>query len=86
MLNTANLSQRESTVLHLIAWGYTNKEIANRLGLSVKTVEAHKANGMRKMELVTRADLVRDAVQLGWLTREAVPGGVPTNHRVGLDA
>lgn len=72
-LNTARLTRREAEVLHLVAWGYANKEIAKRLGLSVKTVESHKANGMRKMELLTRAELVRGAVESGWLTPEAVP-------------
>ena len=71
------LSAREATVLHLIAWGYSNKEIATRLGLSVKTVEAHKANGMRKMNVIGRSGLVRQAVLLGWLTLDADPDKLP---------
>jgi two-component system, NarL family, response regulator NreC len=67
------LSPRETIVLHLIAWGYTNKEIAARLGLSVKTVEAHKSNGMRKLSAPNRAALVRHAVDSGWLARETAP-------------
>ena len=67
------LSPRETTVLHLIAWGYTNKEIATRLDLSVKTVEAHKANAMRKLGLPGRAALVRNAVEWGWLTKGEAP-------------
>ena len=67
------LSERESTVLLLVACGYTNKEIARRLGLSVKTVEAHKANGMRKLQVTGRATLVRLAVEWGWLTLEKAP-------------
>ena len=67
------LSPRETTVLHLIAWGYTNKEIANHLGLSVKTVEAHKANGMRKLNLGGRSELVRNAVDWGWLSKAEAP-------------
>ena len=67
------LSPRETTVLHLIAWGYTNKEIAARLGLSVKTVEAHKANSMRKLGLPHRAALVRKAVDWGWLVKGEAP-------------
>ena len=67
------LSGRESTVLRYLAWGYTNKEIANVLGLSVKTIEAHKANGMRKLRTRSRADLVRHAVFEGWLTPDAMP-------------
>ena len=67
------LSSRETTVLHFIAWGYTNKEIALFLDLSVKTVEAHKFNGMRKLGLGRRADLVRYGVESGWLTLSAAP-------------
>ena len=51
-------SERESEVLRLIAAGYSNKEIASRLTLSVKTVEAHKANAMRKLGLSGRIEIV----------------------------
>ena len=63
----ATLSERESEVLRLIASGYSNKEIAGRLSLSVKTVEAHKANAMRKLGLRGRIDIVKYAVLQGWL-------------------
>lgn len=62
-----NLSEREAEVLRLIALGYINKEVAARLSLSVKTVEAHKANGMRKMGMKSRVDIVRYALLQGWL-------------------
>jgi DNA-binding NarL/FixJ family response regulator len=61
------LSDRESEVLRLIALGYSNKEIAARLSLSVKTIEVHKANAMRKLNLTSRIDLVRYAIFQGWL-------------------
>ncbi len=61
------VSERESEVLRLIASGYSNKEIAARLSLSVKTVEAHKANGMRKLGLNGRIDIVKYAALQGWL-------------------
>ncbi len=61
------LSEREAEVLRLIASGYSNKEIAGRLSLSVKTVEAHKANAMRKLSLRGRIDIVKYAVLQGWL-------------------
>ena len=61
------LSERESAVLRLIALGYSNKEIAGRLALSVKTVEAHKANAMRKLSFSGRIDIVSYAVLQGWL-------------------
>jgi DNA-binding NarL/FixJ family response regulator len=63
----APLSPRETEVLRLIAWGNTNKEIAARLDLSVKTIEAHKANGMRKLGMRGRIDIVRYALLQGWL-------------------
>ena len=61
------LSEREAEVLRMIASGYSNKEIAGRLSLSVKTVEAHKANAMRKLGLSGRIDIVKYAVLQGWL-------------------
>jgi DNA-binding NarL/FixJ family response regulator len=64
---SATLSERESEVLRLIASGYSNKEIASRLSLSVKTVEAHKANAMRKLDLNGRIDIVKYAILQGWL-------------------
>ncbi len=60
-------SERESEVLRLIAWGYSNKEIAARLELSVKTVEVHKANAMRKLGMKSRIDIVRYAILQDWL-------------------
>ena len=64
------VSDRESEVLRLIAWGYSNKEIAARLELSVKTVEAHKSNAMRKLNMRSRIDIVRYAILQGWLEEE----------------
>jgi DNA-binding NarL/FixJ family response regulator len=61
------LSPREAEVLRLIAWGYSNKEIAARLEISIKTVEAHKANASRKLGLQSRIDIVRFAFLQGWL-------------------
>ncbi|HEY1304520.1 MAG TPA: response regulator transcription factor [Vicinamibacterales bacterium] len=60
-------SDRESEVLRLIASGYSNKEIATQLELSVKTVEAHKSNAMRKLGLNGRIDIVKYAILQGWL-------------------
>jgi DNA-binding NarL/FixJ family response regulator len=61
------LSPREAEVLRLIAWGYSNKEIAARLDISIKTVEAHKAKSSRKLGLQSRIDIVRFAFLQGWL-------------------
>jgi len=63
----SGLSARETEVVRLIAWGYTNKEIAARLDLSVKTVETHKANAMHKLGVRSRIDIVRYALLQGWL-------------------
>jgi DNA-binding NarL/FixJ family response regulator len=61
------LSARESQVIRMIAWGHTNKQIAARLDVSVKTVEAHKANAMRKLGFTDRTEVVRYALAQGWL-------------------
>lgn len=56
------LTDREAEVLGLIALGYTNPEIAEKLFLSVRTVETHRANIQQKLGLTTRAELVRYAL------------------------
>lgn len=61
------LTERESEVLKFAAQGYTNKEIAGRLGVSVKTIETYKLRGMEKLGLKTRAEIVRYASAAGWL-------------------
>jgi DNA-binding NarL/FixJ family response regulator len=65
--NKAELTEREQQVLRLTAWGYSNKEIGVKLEISVKTVEAHKSNAMRKLDLQNRIDIVRFALLQGWL-------------------
>jgi DNA-binding NarL/FixJ family response regulator len=60
-------SDREADVLRLIAWGYSNKEIAARLKISVKTVETYKARLAEKLQLTSRSEMVRYAVRRGWL-------------------
>jgi two-component system response regulator NreC len=64
---SAELSERESAVLKLVALGHTNQEIAEQLALSVKTVESYRARGMEKLGLTSRAALVRYALQRGWM-------------------
>jgi DNA-binding NarL/FixJ family response regulator len=61
------VSARERDVLRRAALGQGNKEIAASLGIAVKTVEVHKAEGMRKLDLHDRAELVRYATLQGWL-------------------
>jgi DNA-binding NarL/FixJ family response regulator len=63
----SELSEREAEVLRLTAWGYSNKEIAVRLDISVKTVETYKARIGEKLHLKSRTDIVRYALRSGWL-------------------
>lgn len=63
----ADLSDREAEVLRLLAQGHAVKAIAATLDISARTVETYKARGMEKIGVRTRADLVRYAVQQGWL-------------------
>ncbi|OUN00067.1 MAG: DNA-binding response regulator [Paenibacillaceae bacterium ZCTH02-B3] len=62
-----SLSEREKEILALIAMGYSNKDIAEKLVISVKTVETHKSNLMEKLGLKTRPDLVKFALKKGLL-------------------
>lgn len=62
-----DLTDREEEVLRLISFGYSNKEIGTRLEVSVKTIEAHKANAMRKLGISSRIDIVRYAILQNWL-------------------
>jgi DNA-binding NarL/FixJ family response regulator len=57
------LSQRESEVLQLIAEGYTNKQIAEILCISIKTVQSHRSNLMVKLDLHDRGELIKYAIQ-----------------------
>jgi DNA-binding NarL/FixJ family response regulator len=61
------LTPREREVLRLMAVGHSNKEIGSMLAISVKTVEVHKANAMRKLRLGGRTDVVRYAVLHEWM-------------------
>lgn len=60
---TGRLTPREREILQLIAEGHTSKEVAARLGITVKTVEAHRANIMNKLDLHSASQLVRYAVR-----------------------
>src|SRR5688572_18003873 len=65
------LTEREREVLGLAAQGFTNQEIADKLIVSVKTVETHRAHIMSKLGLQTRAELVHYALREGYLTPES---------------
>ena len=64
------LTPREREVLHLASEGATNNQIAERLSLSVRTVEKHRGNLMHKLALKTQTDLIRYALQKGILLAE----------------
>lgn len=59
------LTEREREVFQLAAEGHTNRDIAEKLGVSVKTVKAHRANMMAKLSLHDRGELVKLAIQRG---------------------
>ncbi len=63
--NTHGLTDREREILQLIAEGFGNQEIANACYISVKTVEAHKTNMMKKLSLASRNELLMYAVRQG---------------------
>ena len=64
---TVELSEREAEVVRLIALGYSNKEIAAQLKLSVKTIETYKTRSMEKLHIRSRVEIVRYAAKRGWL-------------------
>ncbi len=65
----SDLSERETEVVRMIAEGYSNKEIAHRLDVSVKSVETYKARAMEKLGMHSRAEMVRYALLRGWLEK-----------------
>jgi DNA-binding NarL/FixJ family response regulator len=66
-LHSADLSEREKEVLILLAWGYSNKEIADKLRLSTKTVETYRVRISEKLGLRSRTQIVQYALRHGWL-------------------
>lgn len=71
------LSKREKEVLRAVAYGYTNREIAERLGISVKSIETYRYRVAEKLAFRSRADLVRFALEVGLLQigGEGLPQG-----------
>ena len=65
------LSERERDVLYLLALGYTNQEIGEKLFISVRTVDTHRAHIMRKVQLQTRSELVMFALANGVIGPDA---------------
>ncbi|HVU78599.1 MAG TPA: helix-turn-helix transcriptional regulator [Gaiellaceae bacterium] len=67
METIVRLTPREHEVAVLLAYGYTNHEIADRLEISIRTAEMHRANAMRKLSARNRAEVVRWALDRGLL-------------------
>jgi DNA-binding NarL/FixJ family response regulator len=75
--HASELSEREKEVLIMLAWGYSNKEIAGKLALSVKTVETYKLRIGEKLGLRSRTQMVQYALRQGWLNEtHSSPGRV----------
>ncbi|MCG3113009.1 MAG: response regulator transcription factor [Candidatus Manganitrophus sp.] len=60
-----SLTKRETEIVRLVADGFKNREVAEKLQISVKTVETHRANIMNKLALRNLAELIRYAIQKG---------------------
>ena len=70
-----NLTEREIEVLKLAATGMSNKEIAENLSVTVRTVKAHISNLFAKMDVASRTEAILKAVREGWLDLDATPHG-----------
>jgi two-component system response regulator NreC len=64
------LTARESEILRHIALGYSNKEISEKMDISVKTVEAHKANALKKLNISSRREIISYAILQGWMQED----------------
>jgi two-component system response regulator NreC len=64
---TPSLTERQRQILHLVVGGFTSREIAAKLSLSIKTVEEHRARIRDKLGAGSRASLIRRAVELGFV-------------------
>lgn len=81
--DAASLTRREKEVIELLAHGFTNQAVADRLFLSVKTVETYRARIRTKTGLQTRADFVRYGLENGLLNKQ---GTIPPAKEDGGDA
>ena len=62
-----SLTEREREVFRHIALGYSNQEIAEETNISIKTVETHKANCLKKLNMKSRRDIISYAILQGWM-------------------
>lgn len=77
--SSAGLTEREREVLRQLALGNSMKEIAASLKISTKTVDTYKTRANRKLDLRSRSDIVRYAIQSGWM--QGVPARIPDTRR-----
>ncbi len=64
----AEITPREKEVLTLVAGGHSTKQIADQLGISIRTVETHRINMLKKLEVNNSAELIRKAFETGILS------------------
>ena len=70
-IRPASLSDREVEVMKLVVQGFSTKEISNSLGISGRTIDAHKSHSMEKLQFSSRSELIRYALAQGWLQTSA---------------
>lgn len=66
----APLTERESEILRHIPLGYSNREISEKMDISVKTVEAHKTNALKKLNMSSRREIISYAILQGWMQED----------------
>jgi DNA-binding NarL/FixJ family response regulator len=70
LAHTAEITPREKEVLELVAGGFSTKQIADKLGISIRTVESHRINMLKKMEVSNTAELIRKSIQLNLISNK----------------
>ncbi len=73
----SSLTARQKEILRLVAQGHTNREIGEQLNISVRTVEVHRFNLMRRLRVRNVAQLLRQAMLLRLIPRKTVPANKP---------
>lgn len=68
-----SLTARQKEILRLVAQGHTNREIGEQLNISVRTVEVHRFNLMRRLRVRNVAQLLRQAMTLRLISKNAIP-------------
>ncbi len=82
---TFSLTARQKEVIRLVAQGHTNREIGERLNISVRTVEVHRFNLMRRLRVRNVAQLLRQGMLLRLIPKQAVPNKEHPSNRKPSD-